>query len=173
MNSPAMTSRRRGKSLIEMLILISLTSVVLGIVSTTLVALFKTDRQVRRDLVQLTTLARLGSRFRTDAHAARSCQIDKTCDLTLADGRLIRYSFEGQRLSREVRRGDAIEHRDAFVLPDTAAVGFDKPATHGGRLVRLSITAQERSDKPYLTAVRPATIDAAVGLSTITQEAAP
>ena len=168
-----MKSRRSGKSLIEMLILISLTSVVLGIVSTTLVALFKTDRQVRRDVQQQTTLARLGSRFRTDAHAARSCQIDKTCDLTLADGRVIRYSFEGQRLSREVRRRDAIEHRDAFVLPDTAAVGFDKPASHAGRLVRLSITAQEPSDKAYLTAVRPATFDAAIGLSIIAPEATP
>ena len=61
--------RRRGKSLVEMLIVIGVFSVVLGTTSTTLVALFKTDRQVRRDLHQLTTLARLGSRFRTDASA--------------------------------------------------------------------------------------------------------
>jgi type II secretory pathway component PulJ len=168
-----MNTRRSGKTLIEMLILISLTSVILGIVATTLIALFKTDRQVRRDLEQQTTLARLGSRFRTDAHAAKSCQIDKTCDLALPDGRVIRYSLEGQRLSREVRRNGTVEHRDAFVLADTAAVRFEQPATQGGRLVRLSIAAKEFSDKPYLTAVRPATIDAAVGLAIAKQESTP
>jgi type II secretory pathway pseudopilin PulG len=168
-----MNKRRSGKSLIEMLILISLTSVVLGTVATTLVALFKTDRQVRRDVEQQTTLARLGSRFRTDAHAARSCQIGKACDLSWPDGRVVRYALEGHRLSREVRRGDSIEHHDTFVLPDTAAVRFEQPADRGGRLVRLSITAKEHTDKPFLTAVRPATIDAAVGLALAKQEPAP
>jgi len=168
-----MNARRSGKTLIEMLILISLTSMVLGTVATTLIALFKTDRQVRRDVEQQTTLARLGSRFRTDAHAARTCQIDKTCELIWPDGRVVRYALEGQRLSREVRNGDAVEHRDAFVLPNTAAVRFEQPADLGGRLVRLSITAKEHSDKPYLTAVRPTTIDAAIGLSAMTKEATP
>jgi len=168
-----MNTRRSGKTLVEMLILISLTSLILGTVTTTLIALFKTDRQVRRDLEQQTTLARLSSRFRTDAHAAKSCQIGETCDLTWPDGRVVRYALAGQHLSREVHRNGAIEHRDAFVLADTAAVRFEQPAMQGGRLVRLSITAKEHSDKPYLTAVRPATIDAAVGLSPPTKETAP
>jgi len=168
-----MNTPRPGKTLVEMLILISLTSVILGTAATTLIALFKTDRQVRRDLEQQTTLARLGSRFRTDAHAAKSCQIGETCDLTWPDGHVVRYALEGRRLSREVRRNGAVEHRDAFLLADTAEVRFEQPATHSGRLVRLSITAKQHSDKPYLTAVRPATIDAAVGLSTLTKEATP
>ena len=119
------------------------------------------------------TLARLSSRFRADAHEAKSCQINQTCDLTWSDGRVVRYALAGQRLSREIRRDGAVEHRDAFVLADTAAVRFEQPATQGGRLVRLSITAKQHSDKPYLTAVRPTTIDAAVGLSLPTQEVAP
>jgi hypothetical protein len=168
-----MRRTRSGKSLIEMLILITIASAVMGTVATTLVALFKTDRQVRRDLAQQTTLGRLGSRFRTDVHLAKTCQVDAACDLSLADGRLIRYRLDGQRLSREVRRGDAIEHRDSFVLADTVEVRFEQPADYDGRLVRLSITAKESADKAFLTAVRPTTIDAAVGISTITKEAAP
>ncbi len=63
---------RRGKTLIEMLLLISVLTVIMTIVATTLVALFRTDRQVRRDLDQQTALARLGGKFRADAHAAAS-----------------------------------------------------------------------------------------------------
>lgn len=168
-----MTFRRRGKTLVEMLILISIVGVTTGIAATTLVALFKTDRQVRRDIEQLTTLARLSSRFRTDVHAARSCQVDPSCDLALSDGRVVRYALAGTRLTREVRRADAVEHRDAFTLPDTAVVRFEKPATDNGRLVRLKISAADSSDKPYLTAVRPTVIEAAVGLSSTIQEAQP
>lgn len=168
-----MTRTRRGKSLIEMLIIISVFSIVLGLTATTLVALFKTDRQVRRDLDQLTSLARLASRLRTDAHAAASCRIDQACVLGLPDGRIVRYAAEGGKLKREVLRGEAVEHRDAFVLPDTALVKFEQPAEFGSRLVRLTIRAQDDADKAYLTPVRPTTIDAAIGLGSGQSEGTP
>jgi hypothetical protein len=157
---------RRGKTLIEMLILMSVMSLILGLVATSLVLLFKTDRQVRRDLDQVTALARLGSKFRADAHAATACQAGDTCDLAQSDGRVIRYALAEGRITREVRRGDTLEHRDAFVLPRTATARFDMPAEANGRLVRLIIAAAENSDRAFLTAVRPATIEAAIGLST-------
>jgi type II secretory pathway component PulJ len=168
-----MTHRPRGKSLIEMLIIIGVLSVVLGTTATTLVALFKTDRQVRRDTLQLTTLARLSDRFRTDAHAAASCQVDQGCTFTLAGGRSVRYEHEGQKLHRRVLHGEADEHRDAFVLADTAVVAFHQPLEQGGKLVRLTIRAQADADKAFLTPVRPATIDAAIGLAATDKEAQP
>ena len=164
---------RRGKTLIEMLILVSMLSAILATTATTLVALFKTDRQIRGDLTQLTALARLSSRFRTDAHAATSCQIDQACALTLPDGRVVRYAQEGRRLHRQVLRGEAALHRDAFVLPDTALVKFEQPAEHGTRLVRLTIRSQADADKSFLTPVRPTTIDAAIGLTVVQQEPRP
>lgn len=156
---------RRGKTLIEMLLLISVLTVIMTIVATTLVALFRTDRQIRRDLDQQTSLARLSGRFRTDAHAAASCQVGPTCQLALADGRVIHYLAAPRKIAREVRRGDAVEHRDAFFLPEAAAVQFDMPAELDGKLVRLTIAAAPDSDRSFLTAVRPAVIEAAVGLS--------
>ena len=164
---------RRGKTLVEMLILITIIGTATGIGATTLVGLFKTERQVRRDIQQQTTLARLASRFRTDVHSARSCQVGHSCDLSLSDGRTVRYAVAGTRLTREVLRADAVEHRDAFILPDTAIVHFEKPASDGERMVRLSIVAAELSDKAYLTAVRPTVIEAAVGISVAGAEAQP
>jgi type II secretory pathway pseudopilin PulG len=157
--------RRRGKTLVEMLVLITILSMILGGVGTTLVALFKTDRQVLRDLDQLAALSRLGSRFRTDAHAAQSCQVGESCQLTLSDGRTIDYSVAPRKISREVRRGDEVLHRDAFTLPEAAIVRFELPAESQGRLVRLVISAKEDADRSYMTAVRRATIEAAVGLA--------
>ena len=79
---------RRGKTLIEMLILMTVLSTVLAGVSLVLLGAFKTDRQLRRDLAQQTSLARLASRFRSDAHAATTCRVDNACELSLADGRV-------------------------------------------------------------------------------------
>ncbi len=168
-----MTRSRRGKSLIEMLIIISILSVVLSTTAATLIALFKTDRQIRRDTAHLTTLARLSSRFRTDAHAAQSCVVDQACALTRADGRVVRYAQEGHKLHRQVLRGEAVEHRDAFVLPDTAIVKFEQPPEHQSQLVRLTIRAKQDADKPFLTPVRPTTIEAAVGLANLKLEPRP
>jgi len=156
---------RRGKTLIEMLVLITVLSVIMSVVAATLVALFKTNRQITRDLEQQTSLARLSAKFRSDAHAARSCQVGASCQLAMEDGRVIDYAFSPQRITREVRRGDAVEHRDAFRLPAAAAASFESPAESGGRLVRLSIDAAPDSDRAYLTPVRPATIEAAVAIS--------
>jgi hypothetical protein len=139
----------------------------MGGVALVLLGAFKTDRQIRRDLAQQTSLARLASRFRSDAHAAQSCQVGDSCELALADGRFVRYGFAGQRISREVRRGQTLEHQDAFVLPDTAAVRFEQPEAFGGRLVRVTISAKDNADKAHLTPVRPAEIEAAVGAATI------
>jgi type II secretory pathway pseudopilin PulG len=161
---------RRGKTLIEMLILITVLSVVLASVSLVLLGAFKTDRQLRRDLAQQTSLARLASRFRSDAHAATTCRVDNACELSLADGRVVRYGFAGQRISREVRRGQTLEHQDAFVLPDTAAVRFEQPEAFGGRLVRVSISAKENADKAHLTPVRPSAIEAAIGIASSRKE---
>ncbi|MEX2176068.1 MAG: hypothetical protein WD872_17030 [Pirellulaceae bacterium] len=158
-----------------MLVLIGLLGLMLSIVSTTLVALFRTDRQIRRDLEQVTSLARLSDQFRADAHAATSCTTGPACTLQRADGRTVHYAFVPPAISREVRREQAVEHRDTFRLPDTAVVRFDMAEDvsprQSGRLVRLTIAAAASSDKPYLTAVRPATIEAAIGLSPASSEA--
>ncbi len=158
--------RRRGKSLIEMLMLISVLSVIFSIVATTLVALFRTDRQIRRDLEQQTSLARLQGKFRADAHAALSCQTGEACELTLADGRVIHYLAAPRKIVREVRRAGAVEHRDAFLLPAEVAVRWELPADDGGRLVRVAIDAPPDADRSYLTPIRPTVIEAAIGLGT-------
>jgi type II secretory pathway component PulJ len=162
--------RRSGKSLIEMLMLMSILSVILATTSATLIALMKTDRQLRRDLDQQTALARLAEKFRFDAHAATTCQVDTACQFAQSDGRTVRYEAAGGRVVREIRRGDAVEHRDSFVLPEQAVVTFSQPSDLSGRLVQLQIATVGDADTKYRAAVRPALVEAALGVSTIPRD---
>jgi type II secretory pathway pseudopilin PulG len=155
---------RRGKSLVELLVVIGLTGVVMAMTSTTLVATFRAERQIRRDLAQQQTLARLATRFRADCHASRAASVDRLCELALPDERSIRYSAASSGIERVVLRGGNVEHRDTFALANGARVKIDAPAPFFGRLVRLTIQPDPEAYRPYATAIRPVTLEAAVGI---------
>jgi prepilin-type N-terminal cleavage/methylation domain-containing protein len=159
-----MTSRRRGFTLIEVLVMITLIGVALTAAVTTLVALLRIERQVRSDQTQHQSLISLASRWRADAHAAVAASTSDDCEMTLSDGRTIRYSFEAPRIVREVRRAGDVVHRDAFVISPRAEVAFAVLGDPPRRLVQLSISPKPESDAAYAAAVRPALLDAAVNL---------
>jgi len=154
---------RDGKSLLEVMVIISILSVVFGASTTTLAALLRLERQFRRDTEQGTSLARLAAHFRCDAHQATSCQVAAGCKFTLPGGEEIDYSAAEREVIREVRRSGALEHRDGFVLPPGAVIRFESGDQSGGVLARLTIrpTGEPVSGSP---AVLATTIDAAVGL---------
>jgi len=158
-----MTNLRRAKTLVEVMVIITILSVVLAASTTTLAALLKLERQFRRDAEQSTMLARLGAQFRGDVHQAKDAAVGEDCVLTWPDGRAVRYAAGDREITREVRRGDAVEHRDSFRLPAPAAVNLAKVEQPGGSLVRLTI----RPSGPPATGSPPiatTTIDAALAL---------
>jgi len=158
-----MTRYRAAKSLLEVLVVISILSVVFGTSTTMLAALLRVERQFRRDTEQTTSLGRLAAHFRSDVHQAKSCQVAAGCKFTMPDGREIHYAAAEREVTREVHRGGALEHRDGFVLPPGAAIRFESIEQSGAALVRLSIRPEGEpvSGSP---AVLTTTIDAAIGL---------
>jgi type II secretory pathway component PulJ len=156
-------TRRAGKTLIETLVLITLLAVAVGMSTTSLATLFRIHRLIRADAEQAASLARLATQFRRDAHEAISVSTDDRCVLTLADGRMIHYVHEAPRIVRQVRRGDAVLHRDRFSLAKSAAVSFEREGDANSSLVRLSIVPREIVP-PKREIPRAATIEAAVGL---------
>jgi hypothetical protein len=159
-----MTTDRRGATLIEVLVMITVISVVMAGAATTLVALLHIERQARSDQTELQTLANLAARWRTDVHAAMAASVGDGCELTMADGRTIRYSFAVPRIAREVRRGETIVHRDSFVLPPQAQGEFTMAENHPGWLLRLSIAPTPVSASANAAEVRPAVLDAVINL---------
>src|ERR1044072_3547839 len=108
---PAMSrTRSAGKTLIEMLIVISLMSVALGMATTTLGTRFRVKQQITNDLAQDQTLTRLAGQLRADAHAALAATIDNGCDLQMADGSRVRYRLSAPAITREVNRDQEVVH---------------------------------------------------------------
>jgi type II secretory pathway pseudopilin PulG len=162
---PRQASRRLGKSLVEVLVLMILLNVVVALAAMTLIGTMRAERQVRRVSVQQRALTQVSSRFRSDAHRAVSCQVAEACEFKLPGGESIRYVYTSPRLAREVRRGDEVVHRDSFLLGDAVQLAFEVPESTGGNLVRLRVSPREASARPLLAATRPAVIEAALGLS--------
>jgi hypothetical protein len=151
---------RRGKSLIEALIIISLMSVIIGLAATSLATLFRLRYVMVRDTEQAAALDRLALRLRLDAHEATSAAADNGYLLKFADGQSIRYSFAAPRVVREVRRDDELVHRDTFLMPRHALATFDEDSIGRG-LLRFSIKP-EQTKLPPRELPRTATIEAAV-----------
>jgi len=164
-NARAPTARRRGKTLIELVVVVSLTSIVLSLAATTLVALYRIERQTRATSSQGQTLCSLASRLRQDAHAAQQATVAGGCELALADGRRIRYVAGPQGILREVTRGSAVEHRDTFALAAPLAAEFQLAPVGQRSLVTLAIRRADRPARLYAPAVPDLTIAAAVNLA--------
>jgi type II secretory pathway pseudopilin PulG len=156
--------KRAAKTLLEVVIIVSIMSVALTLAATTLVTLFRVERQIQTSQMQRQTLTRLGSRLRSDAHAALSVKTDKGCELSLAGGRKIQYLVVAPDITRELRDGEEVLHRDAFVLPSRAQATFTMEGKSEAPLVCLAITPGELPGRAHQAATRSATIVAAVNL---------
>ena len=155
--------KRRGITLLEVAITVSLTGILLASTAVLLTVLFRTEVQIRRDLAQQTTLARLNQRFRSDVHMAKECTMMDSCRLKLADGRTIDYAWKSPRITRVVQRDGKVEHRDAFELPRGARVSF-AAAPETRQMATLTIAASDELPHRYATPIRPTQIEAVVDL---------
>lgn len=164
-------SRRRGTSLVESVVVISLVSLVLALSATMLIASFRAhERAVAREDLQR-SFARLARRLRTDAHAASSAEMlpDKDAAgvrLSLPEGRTIAYEAGRGEVVRTVRRDEAVEHRDVFAL-----AGFDAklslaPADQSAKqdAALVVVDFQSRQEHPTSHAAQLLPLEAAVGL---------
>ena len=164
MNTHLAIRSRRGKTLLEVAVIISLTSVVLSLASVTLVTLFRVERQTTAGLAHERSLARLASQWRADAHLAVAVKTGDGCEMRLNDGRSVFYAFSNPRITREVRLADRVEHRDAFLLAGRAEARFSTTMVGHRETLQLSIAPTESTENSYLTPVRPVTLSATLNL---------
>ncbi len=162
----------RGYTLIETLVVLSLTAVTLLIVAVTMHTLYRAEHQVRDDLQGQRTLDQLATQLRWDAHAALSSAAAGGADasqprvltLTLIGGRSIQYSFTANSVERVVRRNDAVEHREGFrlALPDSywsIDTARDRP------LLTLHLVHRDSRRVSSTAAMNEQVIRAAVGVA--------
>ena len=118
--------QRSGWTLLELSIVVTISSIVFMLAVVTLAAMFRVKVQMAGDTEQDVSIARLASRLRTDAHEAVDAAVKDDCELKLADGRTIRYAASPTGVVREVANAGQVEHRDAFRLPRRAKVVFQR-----------------------------------------------
>lgn len=136
-------SHRRGVSLVEMLIVISVATVIVGTCTTMLHLLLRTERDQTRAMRMAVTMSRLSQLFRDDVHGATRGAIvspagaSPRLTLSLADAREIVYSAEGAFLQRVENRQGTEVHRDTFHFPAGSKGRFEEEPSP--RLMRLAI----------------------------------
>lgn len=119
-----MNARRRGYSLVEMLVAMSLLGAALASVTFSLYVLLQSEHSLRGDLIRDRSLTRFTTQLRFDAHGAADATVvdqEASRDLTLVlpDQRTIHYRLGRDRIDREVRLADAVAHRETYRLPGT------------------------------------------------------
>ena len=129
---------RRGYTLIEMLTVITVTSVLLGIAAFLLHSLFQWQQTGHERLRQRLAMDRLARQFREDVHAASGLTAAEVSAadqkklpgwrLQLAGSHTIRYWVAGDALARGEREGDKPVAREEYALPPGAKVEIGLPA---------------------------------------------
>lgn len=119
--------RRRGWSLLELLVVITAASAMLTITAGLVFQMLKVGQSERAAVVAVATLERLAHDLRADARAA-SGPVDLGPDrlmLPMTEGRSVEYILGPREALRTVRRGDKIEHHEPYRWPRGSAARFE------------------------------------------------
>lgn len=138
-------SKRRGYSLVEMVLAIGALSVVLGLCVASIRGLITLDRANRARLNEGVTLDRLGRQFRQDVRAARSARAvnepGKTSrlELQLPPNRVVEYHWDGGKVVRAERSPGSGERREPYRLPNRKPPKFQASEAAGQSWASLVI----------------------------------
>ena len=149
-------ARRRGAFLIEMLVTITVLTVLLGLGAGLLHILLRLDQKGREALDVAADQARFVATFRADVHAATTdpAPVVAADHLTLTDSQAgrIEYTIRPRDLLREVHQGDKPRQREVYRLAQRTQARFgttreagrpwvtlqlDPPTRGGGRSLRI------------------------------------
>jgi type II secretory pathway component PulJ len=114
-------SRRRGASLVELLVVISLLSTVLVFVGQMLIGLARVEQAALRDTFLEQRLADLAVQFRDDVHRAENAAVieqGSKLELRGPRDRQATYAVSPSGLERVERTAGAVMRREAYRLPE-------------------------------------------------------
>jgi hypothetical protein len=128
-------SRRGGWQLVELLMVITITSLLMLVSGRMMRSLLSTETSVGESLSREQQWSRLGEQFRSDAHRARAVTSgDQQLKLTLDDETVVVYRIHNDELSRE-RGEDEKAHKVESYRADDG--GWKIESDPDARLVRI------------------------------------
>jgi prepilin-type N-terminal cleavage/methylation domain-containing protein len=140
---------RRGYSLIEMLVVITVGSLMLGLCVGTIHMILKLDRGGRTQVTERAARARLAQYFRADVRAALRTEPatgrSERLSLFLPEQRVVEYKIEPGRVLRVRTEAGTLKNRDAFSLPRKSVARLEVEDRAGRTFAGLVVEDQERA----------------------------
>lgn len=143
-----MTSRR-GFSLVELLVVVSLVTVIMAAAVVLMHFVLQTHGEVRRRTQTVTTIGRLAEQFRRDVHRARGEPLiaadHRTAEFHLPGGTIVKWRREEQGglvRTEQAERGASVSpaHReDTFTLPKGTTADLELLPRAAARIVAIRI----------------------------------
>jgi prepilin-type N-terminal cleavage/methylation domain-containing protein len=150
-----MVNRRPGYSLVEVLVVITISVVMLSTITTLLHTLLRAEQNARDEAVGQALLERLGGQFRNDVHAAIRLQtLDHAAgpptggEFELPASRTVRYENQADGILRTERLGQAVERRKSFRLPAQCVARIEMLPCGPPKIVSLWIGPREETATP-------------------------
>lgn len=144
------TRRKGGFTLVEMLLVISLSSIVVCTVGVVFNGLRSAQRALGEHQTAIDNIARLAEQFRTDVHSAASAEIKPAAEsgdnesphnmlkLSQPNEKDIEYAADGSCVTRVVRSGDQVIQRESYALPERSQVRWELDDLSGSTAKRAS-----------------------------------
>jgi prepilin-type N-terminal cleavage/methylation domain-containing protein len=146
---------RRGYSLIEMVVVMTVGATMLGIAVTLLGALMQAERTGRAHIGQNGVFNRLADQFRRDVHAAdgpvvaaKSKAGQPAWRFDMVKGRSVWYIPGDEEIVREERIGHILVRRESCSLPEDCCATITTDAKASPPIVRLTIAPTDASLRP-------------------------
>jgi hypothetical protein len=165
---------RSGSTLVEMLIVISVASVMLGVSVCTIHVLLEAEHEAARSVRFDTSVARLAQAFRGDMHASRQVELPASEPgkpivlLATANDRQIRYELDAHLATRIETEGGRQVHREMYYFPQHSRMRFECQPDHTLVLLEIDMQSARMATRPLASAanegpIRRFTIEAALG----------
>jgi type II secretory pathway pseudopilin PulG len=122
--------RRGGWALLELLVVITCATAMLALAVGLIFQMLKIDGAERSRVVASSNLERLARDLRADGHSASQTAefAPGRLVLTQADGRSVEYAVRPRDILRTSRRGEKVDHREEYRLPEATVARFDSPS---------------------------------------------
>jgi prepilin-type N-terminal cleavage/methylation domain-containing protein len=164
-----MKHRRRGASLIEVMVVISITGIMISAAGVCLHGLYRIDQQVRETAVQRWAFHRLSLQLRMDAHAARQARLQDggpgsqpTLRLDGPGQQSVEYRAEPEAIVRTVRQADQVLHTETYAIGRRTTVAW-RVDSEEVQAVCLELT-QQAPEAREPSAVTHQRVQAVIGL---------
>jgi len=156
-------NRRRGTTLIEVIVALTAGSVILGVAAAMLCLLLRTQSVSRDHVHQGTVLSRLSEQFRHDVLAATAVdgREANSWEFTMTPERTVSYRAESETLVREETADGEPTRQQRFSLPPGTAPSIESEGSPSATIVSLIVAPA--ADDRQRPAARIARFDARLG----------